>query len=90
MNTITLKQFIEILGIKTKDEGMALWAKIANRDVYLDDVYVETSSFRGNGAIIAEVCGGDYMTYYCSNGTHAARERIDELFMEYNVSTKGT
>ena len=85
--TITLLDFIKKLGITTRDEGNALWAAIANRDVYLDGIYVKTSSFRGNGGIIAEICGGDYMNYYCGSGSYAAQEKIADLFMEHLVST---
>lgn len=84
---IELTDFIEILGLKTEDEGQALWAIIANREIYLDGVYVITGSFRYNGGQIARVCGGSYLTYYCSSGSHKAQERVAELFMDHLVTT---
>ena len=85
--TIELVDFIEILGLKTEDEGQALWAVIANREVYLDGVYVVTGSFRWNGGQIARKLGGNYLTYYCGSGSHEAQERIVELFMNHLVTT---
>lgn len=87
--TIELVDFIEILGLKTEDEGQALWAVIANREVYLDGVYVITGSFRWNGGQIAQKLGGDYLTYYCGSSSHEAQERIAELFMDHLVTTTG-
>lgn len=85
--TIELVDFIEILGLKTEDEGQALWAAIANREVHLDGVFVITGSFRWNGGQIARSLGGNYLTYYCSSGSHEAEERIAELFMDHLVTT---
>ena len=87
--TITLLDFIKKLGITTSDEGNALWAAIANREIYMDGIRVITGSFRGNGGEIAKVCGGDYMDYYCGSGTYEAQEKIADIFMEHLVSTTG-
>ena len=84
---IELVDFIETLGLKTEDEGQALWAVIANREVYLDGIYVVTGSFRWNGGQIARILGGTYLDYYCSQGSHEAQERIAELFMDHLVTT---
>ena len=86
---IELTDFIETLGLKTEDEGQALWAVIANREVYLDGVHVITGSFRYNGGQIARVLGGDYLTYYCGSGSYKAQERVAELFMDHLVTTTG-
>ena len=85
--TISLIDFIKKLELSTMDEGQALWHMIASKDVWIDGVYVMTSSFRNNGAQIAEVCGGDYMDYYCSSGSYEARKKIEKKFMDFLVTT---
>ena len=89
METYELVDFIRKLGLKTEDEGNALWAAIANREVFLNGIHVITGSFRFNAGQIARVLGGDYMDYYCGSGSHEAQERIAELFMDYLVTTTG-
>jgi len=85
--TISLVDFIKKLDLKTEDEGNALWAVLANRDVWMDGIYVETGSFRWNGGEIAKVLGGTYLDYYCGSGSHEAQKRVAELFMDYLVTT---
>lgn len=88
MKSYTLNEFIRLLGISEEDDGRALWEKIANKEIYLDDIYVETGSFRYNAAEIAVECGGDYLDYYCSSGSIKAQDHINDLFIMFNVSTK--
>jgi hypothetical protein len=87
--TISLVEFIQRLGIKTRDEGNALWVLIANRDVYLDGTRVETGSFRWNASRIAAVLGGNYLDYYCGCGSSEALDHLANLFMDCLVTTTG-
>jgi formylmethanofuran dehydrogenase subunit E len=83
-----MKQFMEMLDVTTETEGRTLWAIIANRYVFVDGVQVETSTFRGNGGLIAEVCGGTYMDYYCASREYQAEKKIMDKFIDLNVSTR--
>lgn len=85
--TITLSAFIEMLKINKPEEGRALWGLLANRNVFIDGVYVESGTFRYNAGIIADFCGGAYLDYYCSSGTNQEIDKIMEKFMDLNVST---
>lgn len=85
---ISLIDFIKMLGLTTESEGRALWEIIANRRIFMNGIPVESGSFRHNGAMIAKVCGGDYMNYYCSSGQPKDVDKIMNKFMDLLVVTE--
>lgn len=63
--------------------GFALWSIFSNNNTVVDKAghRLEAGSFRGAGALISEVCGGDYMTYYMSNDL-ASRKTVAKITKE--------
>ena len=50
------------------DFGAALWTVFSNNERVIDEdgCVVDTGAWRYAGGMIATLCGGDYMDYYCS------------------------
>jgi len=67
----TLPEIMVAAGISTMKEGQALWALCANTLLTYGNPerVVQTGSFRHLGSLIASICGGDYMDYYCAEST---------------------
>lgn len=83
----------------TMEEGQALWYLIQNQYVYKEAKQIPTGSFRWNARIIASVCGGDYMDYYCAceigyyggnagHFTKETREKIAQKLTELGIVLK--
>jgi hypothetical protein len=71
------------LGISTPKEGEILWTLLANRDLYKGKELF-SGSFRYMAGCIANICGGDYINYYC-----AEAEKIEQLYMYKRLKTAG-
>jgi len=82
--------FIQRRKIKTMEEGKALWNLMENKEVYEKGKLIKTGSFRWNARLIADVCGGSYMDYYCSEADEKVLKQVKKKlkgvsFKEYDI-----
>jgi len=84
-NKYPLTRFMTECSISTMEDGQALWKILANRRIEVNGVLLENGSWRYNGGIISEICGGDYMDYYCNDVDKTHVKKIWKIMKKHGA-----